>query len=218
MSDDADRLDGLVGDARSALARSVQRANLSGDPLAPVLEAVAESLGAQLALHRASTVHLDTVRRALDTATEEAVARGKLELEANREGIINQLAPQLARLTESQVRVQRTRLTVKAILLTGLAALGTGLAIGVAAYVIGYNGGLTRGLYDRSAVDGAVAAAGPAAETAFVTLLRSNNLPKVLEDCSKASVRQGNRRACVAPLWLDPPEPPQAAPANGKPG
>jgi len=52
---------------------------------------------------------------------------------------------------------------------------------------------------------------GPEAAAAWAKLMRSNDLPQALAQCSGAAVWSANgRQACAVPLWIDGPGVPES--------
>ena len=85
---EAGSLRAKVEGAQTALAIAIAKANLTGDPLGPALEAMSDSLGAQLALHQANTGHFRDVTTRLDVSVADAIRGGEQALDARRIAIV----------------------------------------------------------------------------------------------------------------------------------
>jgi len=194
-----------VEDAQNAISRAIAKANLTGDPMAPALEAMADSLGAQLALHQANIGHFQEVNERLNNSVSGAVGRGEQALEAKRLTIIEALAPLLAQQTAQSVRAWNRTITLKAVLLYGTFAVAVAFGVGMAGYGVGWQAGHASALETSGALAGAIYHAGPNAENALVSMVRGNNLAEAWAKCQKSAVSDKNgRRVCLMPMWADP--------------
>jgi hypothetical protein len=194
-----------VEDAQNAITRAIAKANLTGDPMAPALEAMAESLGAQLALHEANIGYFREVSRRLDNSVSGAVGRGEEALEAKRLTIIEALAPLLAQQTTQSVRAWNRIITLKTMLSYGTFAVAVAFGVGMAGYGVGWQAGHASALETSGALSGAIYHAGSNAENALVNMVRGNNLAEAWAKCQKSAVSDKNgRRVCMMPMWADP--------------
>lgn len=209
----SDALDETVARARQDLAMAIAKANLTDDPLGIALHAMSETIGAQAALYRATFSQYRDIGDDLDRARSEAVEAGRLELDSKRAGIVQELAPQLVQLTASQVKVQERTVKLRTLVMAG----GMAVALAIAAWSVGYGSGWksgqTNGLYAKGALSAVLQEHGPDTETALIELVRDNNISAVLTACHAHSYVQDGRKACAAPLWLEP-SPPAPAPAS----
>ena len=208
-----DNLAGAIDAARNHLSIAIAKAHLTDDPLGVALEAMSQSLGAQLALHKASLGFFHDIRTDLDGARRQAVEHGKLELEAGRAAIVSQLAPELVKLTASRVKREENTAKLKTIVVSAGLAVALSFTTMIVGYGMGWKAGQVSGLYDKGALGAVLQEFGPETEASLIKLVRNNNIPAVLATCEAHSGVQNGRKACAAPLWLDPP-PPAASPAN----
>ncbi|HKM56205.1 MAG TPA: hypothetical protein VJY33_22545 [Isosphaeraceae bacterium] len=205
IASEAGALKGKVEGARSALAHAIAKANLTGDPLGPALEAMSESLGAQLALHEANAGHFRDASDRLDQQLAETIAQGELALETRRVAIVESLAPELAKLTMKNVRTWNWTATLKTGLTFGGVAVALALGVGLAGYGAGWQAGRNSAVSASGALAGAVHQAGPEAESALVNVVRANNLGEAWAKCQKsATTDKDGRRVCMMPMWADP--------------
>ncbi len=194
-----------VEGAQNALARSIAKANLTGDPLGPALEAMSESLGAQLALHQANTGHFRDVTERLDLSVVDAIHRGEQALDARRVAIVEALAPELAKQTARSVRSWNRTVTLKTAISYGAFAVALAFGVGLAGYGAGWQAGHNTALGATGALAGAVQQAGPGAEAALVAMVRANNLPDAWARCQQsATPDKTGRRVCLMPMWAEP--------------
>jgi hypothetical protein len=215
-------VDAIAGDARSlpdkvegaqaALALALAKANLTGDPLGPALEAMSYSLGAQLALHEANTGHFRDVTARLDLSVAEAILKGEGALDAKRIAIVEALAPELAKQTARSVRAWNRTVTLKTAVSYGAFAVALAFGVGMAGYGVGWQAGHVTALAASGALAGALRQAGPDAEAALVSMVRANNMPDAWAQCRRSATpdKQG-RRVCLMPMWAEP----EGQPAKG---
>ncbi len=215
-------MDAIAGDARSlpdkvegaqaALALALAKANLTGDPLGPALEAMSYSLGAQLALHEANTGHFRDVTARLDLSVAEAILKGEGALDAKRIAIVEALAPELAKQTARSVRAWNRTVTLKTAVSYGAFAVALAFGVGMAGYGVGWQAGHVTALAASGALAGALRQAGPDAEAALVSMVRANNMPDAWAQCRRSATpdKQG-RRVCLMPMWAEP----EGQPAKG---
>ncbi len=205
-------LSSKVEGAQGALARSIAKANLTGDPLGPALQAMSESLGVLLALHQASASNFRDITDRLDQAVADAVLQGERALDARRISIVESLAPELAKLMTHMARTWRRTVTAKTALIFGGVAIALALGVGAAGYGAGWQAGEASALDAGNAWATAVRAGGAGAEAALVDMVRSNNLADAWAMCRKASVLdKSGRRVCNMPMWAEP----ESQPARG---
>ena len=202
---EAGSLRAKVEGAQTALALAIAKANLTGDPLGPALEAISDSLGAQLALHLANAGHFRDVTARLDLSAADAIRRGEQALDTKRIAIVEALAPALAKQTVRSVRSWNRTVTLKTALSYGAFAVSLALGVGLAGYGAGWQSGHTSALEASGALAGALHQAGPDAEAAFVSMVRANNVAEAWAQCRKsATIGKEGRRVCSMPMWADP--------------
>jgi hypothetical protein len=202
---DAGSLQDKVEGAQTALARALAKANLTGDPLGPALEAMSDTLGAQLALHQANTGHFRDVTDRLDVSVGDAIQKGERALDVKRIAIVEALAPELAKQTAHSVRAWNRTVTLKTAMSYGAFAVVLALGVGMAGYGAGWQAGHNSALDESGALAGALHQAGPDAEAALVSMVRANNMPEAWRQCRKSATpdKQG-RRVCLMPMWAEP--------------
>jgi hypothetical protein len=202
------RLEANIRGAQTALARAVTLGNLTGDPWRSPLEAMSITLGAQLALHTASTGHLRDVSARLDRQTGEAIARADAELSARTAAIAGQVVPRLIRATEHALAARLWTVKLRTIAaVAGVAVVLIGLMFG-AGYWIGTAAGEDVGLHTQEAIVTAARRDRPTAARLWAQLLANNDPRTAMAACETSVVKQSGRRACALPVWLDSPAPP----------
>jgi len=202
---EAGSLRAKVEGAQTALTRAIAKANLTGDPLGQALEAMSDSLGAQLALHQANTGHFRSVTERLDVSVADAIRHGEQALDTRRIAIVEALAPELAKQTARSVRAWNRTVTLKTALSYGAFAVSLALGVGLAGYGVGWQAGHTSALEASGALVGALHQAGPDAEAALVSMVRANNVTEAWGQCRKsATIGKEGRRVCVMPMWAEP--------------
>ena len=202
-------LSAKVEGAQAALARAISKANLTGDPMGLALEALSESLGAQLALHEASAGHFGEVSDRLDRSVQEAIRQGEQGLKARQAAIMEALAPELAKQTARSLRAWTRTVTLKTASFYGAFAIAVALVVGLAGYGAGWQAGHVSALDASGALAGALHQAGPDAEAALVVMVRANNLPEAWAQCRRSAVAdKSGRRVCLMPMWAEPPSQP----------
>jgi hypothetical protein len=205
IAGEAGSLRAKVEGAQTALGRAIAKANLTGDPLGQALEAISESLGAQLALHQANTGHFRDVTERLDLSVADAILRGEQALDARRIAIVEALAPELAKQTARSVRAWNRTVTLKTALSYGAFAVALAFGVGLAGYGAGWQTGHASALEAAGALAGALHQAGPDAETALVGMVRANNVAEAWAKCQNtATDDKDGRRVCSMPMWADP--------------
>jgi hypothetical protein len=202
---EAGSLRAKVEGAQTALAIAIAKANLTCDPLGPALEAMSDSLGAQLALHQANTGHFRNVTARLDVSVADAIRGGEQALDARRIAIVEALAPELAKQMARSVRAWNRTVTLKTALSYGAFAVAVALGVGLAGYGAGWQAGHVSALGAAGALTGAIRQAGPDAETALVSMVRANNVAEAWAKCQKmATDDKDGRRICSMLMWADP--------------
>jgi len=174
--------------AHEELARAVQIAKLTNDPLRPVLEGLSAYMEA---LHYLLVDSCAVITRAVRQPINEAVIVDRLGKEAAR--IMNAHAQQFL----FQAR-RRTLLTAAAVLV-GVSALCLGG---------GYYWGFASTSADIQTTEAALRAAfasDPEAAKVWVSLMQWNDPRKALAQCrGQRIVQQGGRHGCDVPLWIEP--------------
>lgn len=170
-----------VAAAQEKMRRSVMIGRLQNDPLADVVDAMADAIGVQHELHLAN------LQRSTSPASIEPIAT------AAAEGA-SQQAAKLAR-----AHNWRT-----------LALTGSGLVVGVVVAAFGgYQAGRSSAFGTVSAVQAAAVRDGPDAATFWAQLMTSNDGRNVARNCSGAGARSENgRRVCAVAMWMEPPNDP----------
>lgn len=205
IAGEAGSLRDKVEGAQAALARAIAKANLTGDPLGPALEAMSDSLGAQLALHQANTGHFRDVTERLDVSVADAIRRGEQALDVRRIAVVEALAPELAKQTARSVRAWNRTVTLKTAVSYGAFAVSLALGVGLAGYGAGWQAGHVSTLEAAGALAGALHQAGPDAEAALVSMVRANNIAEAWAQCRRsAAIGEEGRRVCSMPMWADP--------------
>lgn len=187
------------------MERSIQLAGLKNDPLMPLLRTLVTSLGLQWRLHDQSVNYYRSVSDRLDLQLADTIMQGEMALEVRRIEIVEALAPELANLTARSVRSWNRTVTLKTGVALGAFAIALALGVGLAGYGAGWQAGHNTAVNDAGALAGAVQQAGPAAESALVDMVRTNNVARAWTDCRKtATPDKTGRRVCVMPMWAEP--------------
>lgn len=197
-------LDARLGERVSAAQQRMRRAVLIGrlqdDPLADLVEAMAQALGVQHEIHRASVLqsrqasaHLEEqLRAALHEARQPLDPAALVRLEEAAATGADRRAAHLAR-----AHNRRTVLTAVAAVAATLVLTGTG----------GYWWGQRAQTAAIASTEAGVSAAfrdGPAAAATWLNLMRANDGNLVQEVCAASTVKTADgRRACGLGLWLD---------------
>lgn len=193
--------------AQQRMARAVLVGKLQNDPLADVVEAMAQALGVQHEIHRAgvrrqveASVQLEQqLRAAVEDARQPIDPAALIRLEEAAATGADRRAAELAR-----SRNWRTVLIAIAIL------AGTGIATGLGGYWMGRDARAST----ETALTEAAFRSGPAAAELWLRLMQANDGAAVVKTCGETTTRpDGSHRACGLGLWLDPaPRPlPQTA-------
>lgn len=203
-----DELAAMVEGARTEMERAIQLSGLKNDPLVPLMRAVASSLLVQHRLHRANAAHLHDVSDQLDRQVSRSLAAADRELAAREAAVLERLVPQLVAATDQAVkaRLWTVKLRIVAVSAAGavtllLVALGGG-------YTMGLKSGQAAGLRTQNAIIAAAEQDGPAAAALWHQIIANNDPRTAMAQCRKAITQQDGRRACLLPVWLDPPRPP----------
>jgi hypothetical protein len=190
---------------QAEMERSIQLGGLKNDPTLPLILALSASLGLQWRLHDQSVGYFRSASDRLDRQLADTIAQGEQALETRRIGIVESLAPELARLMAKSVRTWNRSVTLKTALIFGGFAIALALGFGLAGYGAGWQAGHTSALSASGALTGAIHQAGPDAETALVGMVRANNVAEAWAKCQKtATPDKDGRRVCSMPMWADP--------------
>ena len=194
-----------VEEMQAEMLRGIQLAGLKNDPTLPLVRALSASLGLQWRLHDQAVGYFRSASERLDRQLADTIAQGEQALETRRIGMVERLAPELARLTTESVRTQNRAVTLKTALTFGGFAVALALGVGLAGYGAGWKAGQTSTLGASGALAGAIHQAGSDSETALVGMVRANNVAEAWARCQKAAVADKNgRRVCSMPMWADP--------------
>lgn len=204
----ADEVGAIVAKAVHDLERVIQVGGLKNDPLLPVIQAIYASITAQHALHKAGTDHLAAVADGLDQAVSNSLAMADQELANKEAAIIGRLAPQLAAATEKSIRDRLWTIKVRAVaLIAGTTAVVILGSFG-AGYMTGNTSGYTEARRNATVIGASALRDGPAAAATWAALIDNNDVQPSLASCTKNVFQTNGRRACLMPVWLDPPPPP----------
>ena len=207
------RLGQRVSAAQQRMARAVVVGRLQGDPLADLVEAMAQALGVQHELHRASVLqyrqasaHLEQqLRVALDAGRQPLDPAALVRLEEAAVTGADRRAAALAR-----AHNRRTVLTAVAAVIAALVVTGVG----------GYGWGHRAQSAAIASTETGVAAAfrdGAGAAASWLGFMQANDGNLVREACAKSTVKAADgRRACAVGLWIDllPNPPPRTEPIS----
>ena len=192
------------------IERAIQLAGLKNDPVLPLIRVLSSSLSLQWRLHDQAVSYFRSASDRLDRQLVDTIAQGERALETRRIGIVESLAPELARLTTKNVRTWNRSVTLKTALTFGGFAVALALGVGLAGYGAGWQAGNTSALSASGALAGAIHQAGPDAETALVGMVRANNVAQAWATCQKtATADKDGRRVCSMPMWADPESQPR---------
>ena len=187
------------------MERAIQLAGLKNDPVLPLIRVLSSSLSLQWRLHDQAVGYFRSASDRLDRQLVDTIAQGEQALETRRIGIVESLAPELARLTAKNVRTWNRSVTLKTALTFGGFAVALALGVGLAGYGAGWQAGHTSALSTSGALAGAIHQAGPDAETGLVGMVRANNVAEAWAKCQKtATAAKDGRRVCSMPMWADP--------------
>ena len=189
---------------QAELQRTSQLAGLKGDPTAPLVQALSMALGVQARLNeQAISIQRDASQR-LDRQLEATLAQGEQDLALRRTAIMANLAPDLAKLVTKSVTAWSRSVTLRTALTFGGFAVALALGVGAAGYGAGWRDGRDGTRVTAGALVGALAQAGPSAETALVDMVRANNVPDAWAECQKSAIAdKDGRRVCLMPMWAD---------------
>ena len=189
---------------QAELQRTSQLAGLKGDPTAPLVRALSMALGLQARLNeQAIAIQRDASQR-LDRQLEATLTQGEQGLALRRAAIVANLAPDLAKLVTRSVTAWSRSVTLRTALTSGGFAVALALGVGAAGYGAGWRDGRDGTRATAGALAGALAQAGPSAETALVNMVRANNVPDAWAECQKSAVAdKDGRRVCLMPMWAD---------------
>jgi hypothetical protein len=183
---------------------------LQNDPLADLVEAMAQALGVQHEIYRASvrqqreaSAHLDRqLRAAIEDARRPIDPSALVRLEEAAATGADRRALKLVR-----AHNWRTVVIAALVLVGGVVAGALGGVLMDRRVQLATEAGITTEAFS----------AGPTGAAAWLNLMRSNDVIGTLATCTgKAVVVADGRRACGVAVWLDPP--PNPAPKTAPTG
>jgi hypothetical protein len=190
---------------QAEMERGIQIGGLKNDPTLPLIKALSASLGLQWRLHDQAVSYFRSANDRLDRKLVDTIAQGEQALETRRIGIVESLAPELARLMAKSVRSWNRSITVKTALIFGGFAVALALGVSMAGYGAGWQAGRTGAVSASGALAGVIHQAGPEAETAMIGMVRANNVAEAWAKCQKtATDDKDGRRVCSMPMWAAP--------------
>ncbi|MGI4808059.1 MAG: hypothetical protein ACRYF2_08125 [Janthinobacterium lividum] len=170
------------------MRRSVMIGRLQNDPLADVVDAMADAIGIQHELH------LTNFKR---SRLAEAEHRRPVD-EVATLGIEAAAAAGASAQTAKLVRVHLWRTGV----IAGAVLAGVGVLAAFGGYAVGRNSMIAT----ASAIEAAAMRDGPKAADMWLTWMRNNDGRLVASACEAEAVKSsGGRRGCGVGLWLEPP-------------
>lgn len=178
---------------------------LPGDPLYPPFALNAELLGKLEVLLERVAAGSDALNAQVRATAEAEVARVRASVASVEEDCADRLTAALEQSVQSVVRVKQWQVA---------ATLACFLCVAIAVGIwVGWYFGWRDGQAHVAALHGQVAEAfrdGDEVAAAWLRLMRDNDLPLSLSQCSgKASYRANGRLACNVPLWLEGPDAPK---------
>jgi hypothetical protein len=186
------------------LERASQLAGLKNDPTSPLVRALSLSLGLQARLNEQAEANYRSASDRLDRQLEDTLVMGEQGLKARRTTILENLVPELMRLTTRSLKTWRRSVTLKTALSFGGVAVALALSVGLAGYGAGWAAGRQVDMRMTNALVAAAQEEGPAAETVLVSMVQNNDLSAAWATCeSTVFMTQSGRRACQMPMWLD---------------
>lgn len=201
-----------IGRMQAAMERAVQLGGLKNDPTLPLIKALSASLGLQWRLHEQAVGYFRSASERLDRQLADTIAQGEQALETRRIGIVESLAPELAKLTTKTARSWSRAVTLRTALTFGGFAVALALGVGFAGYGAGWQARNSSALSAAGALAGAIHQAGPDAEAALVDMVRANNVAEAWAKClNTATADKGGRRVCSMPMWAEPEGQPTSA-------
>jgi hypothetical protein len=190
---------------QAEMERGIQIGGLKNDPTLPLIKALSASLGLQWRLHDQVVSYFRDASERLDRQLADTIAQGEQALETRRISIVENMAPELARLMAESVRTWNRFVTLRTALIFGGFAVALALGVGMAGYGAGWKAGHTAALTASGALAGAIYQAGPDAENALVSMVRANNVAEAWAKCQNTATDDKNgRRVCSMPMWADP--------------
>jgi hypothetical protein len=190
---------------QAELERGIQLAGLKNDPLLPLIRVLSSSLSLQWRLHDQAVGYFRSASERLDRQLAETIAQGEQALETRRIGIVESLAPELARLTTQSVRTSNRSVTLRTALTFGGFAVALAFGVGLAGYGAGWQAGHVSAVSTAGLLAGAIDQGGPDGETALVAMVRANNVAEAWAKCQTTAVAdKDGRRVCSMPMWADP--------------
>jgi hypothetical protein len=205
LAQDSTELGRDIERMQAEMRHGIQLAGLKNDPTLPLIKALSASLALQWRLHDQAVGYFRDASDRLDRQLADTVAQGEQVLAARQTGIVESLAPDLARLVAKTVLTWNRIITLKTALSFGGFAIALAVGVGLAGYGAGWQAGHTYGTETASVLAGAIHQAGPEAEAALVSMVRANNLAEAWTRCQKtATSDKDGRRVCLMPMWADP--------------
>lgn len=193
-----------IGRMQAEMARGIQLGGLKNDPTLPLIKALSASLGLQWRLHEQAVGYFRTASDRLDRQLVDTISQGEHALATRQIGIVEGLAPELAKLTTQNIQTWKRSVTLKTALTFGGFAVALALGVGLAGYGAGWQAGHTSALSAAGALAGAIHQAGSDAETALVGMIRANNIAEAWAKCQKtATADKEGRRVCSMLMWAD---------------
>jgi hypothetical protein len=215
---DVAELDQSLGERVSAAQQRMRRAILIGklqdDPLADLVEAMAQALGVQHEIHRTSVLQYRQASAHLEQQLRAALREARQPLDPAALVRLEQAAATGADWRAAQLARAHNRRTVLTALVTVVAAL---LVTGAGSYWWGHSA-QTATIASTEAGVSAAFRDGPAAAASWLTLMRANDGNIVQGACAASAVKTADgRRACAVGLWIDlPANPPPRTEPVGK--
>lgn len=183
-----------------------------GDPMAPLVEAIARAvvfLGHQRAALAATaegvTERLDAILAAGRETADAETARFRAECQATEAETVSSLSAALADAAAAAFTDRVRAMNRRTAAMVALSVVGA-LVLGV---VVGWWAGDRSAHVNITATEESVRAAfreGPAAAAVWVRLMRWNDPKAAMAVCGEPSqiIIQGGRRGCWFPFWIEP--------------
>jgi hypothetical protein len=190
---------------QAEMQRGIQLGGLKNDPTLPLIKVLSASLGLQWRLHDQAVGYFHSASDRLDRQLVDTISQGEQVLETRRMGIVESLAPELAKLTTKNLRTWNRSVTLKTALNFGGFAVALALGVGLAGYGAGWQAGHSSGLSSSGALVDAIQQAASDAEPALVAMVRANNVAEAWGKCQRtATADRDGRRVCSMPMWAAP--------------
>jgi hypothetical protein len=197
-----------VAAAQQRMARAVLVGKLQNDPLADVVDAMAQALGVQHEIHRAGVRQQLQASATLEQQLHAAVEEARQPIDPASIDRLEKAAVTGADRRAAELARSRNWRTL---LIAVTVLVGTGFATGLGGYWVGRHSQVATG----TALTEAAFRSGPAAADLWLRLMQANDGNAVMKTCAETTTRpDGTHRACGLGLWLDPaPRPlPQTMP------